>query len=584
METGEETSWGVQGLSEDVKKEVTKMDNLNRSIRKGNLYSILIAYACAMTALTLVVQFGVAQDTSLGKLLEGIDHWLLVVGSVAMVTAIVRGFGARSEVLEGEIASGRERFKSFLGILPGAACLLDSEATPLEYNALYERHFRSQPQSKCNEDVALAAKSVFSTGRPFDCLSETPDDRTWLLQAFAIPGDREGQTLCALICIDVTDHRRRKDELRAAYQSLRTQERFRVLGQLVAGVAHDINNALSPIVGYSSALLIDRTLTTDQRDSVEEIARAGDHIVGLVERMRAFYRQRRTGHREASVAVREVATDAIALTKPRWTKATVDIRASLTDDLVVEMDKTELTEVLVNLIVNAIDAMESSTEKTLTLTYGTDFDGTRWISVTDTGAGMDTNTKASCMEPLFTTKGESGTGMGLATVRSIVEDAGGRVELRSHLGEGTEVRLRLPAPLTWTPQQCAIGQRILVIDDEEVVATMLRTGLTGPGRVVVDFTTAVPAMEMFRQVLGTSDSFDAVIVDWNLGLDVTDPYAFGDHVLREVKELSPETPVLLMSASHLQDTVTARFDAFVSKPLSLASLRRTLEQLMTATR
>jgi signal transduction histidine kinase len=239
-------------------------------------------------------------------------------------------------------------------------------------------------------------------------------------------------------------------ELRATQEEITRQERLRALGQMASGIAHDFNNTLSLILGYTQMLLAgsidpqDRQKVTRALQVIDMAARDAARGVG---RLREFYRPREKGEAFLPVNLNEVVGQTTSLTQPRWmTQAQADglaihVETALGDIPPVLGNEAALREMLTNLIFNAVDAMPEGG----TITIRTRAEGERvLLEVSDTGTGMTEETRQRCLDPFFTTKGERGTGLGLAMVDGITRRHEGTIEVKSELGCGTSVTVRLP--------------------------------------------------------------------------------------------------------------------------------------------
>ncbi len=392
------------------------------------------------------------------------------------------------------------------------------------------------------------------------------------------------------------------DELRATQLAVLQQERLRALGQMASGIAHDINNALAPIVGFSDLMLTtDTNLTPRSREHLERIKTAGVDIARTVDRMREFYRQRDEAEKLLRLDVNKLVREAVDLSRPRWRDipqergVVVQLRTELDPDLPAILGvESEIRQALINLILNAVDAMPQGGTLTLRTRLadlppdgGQEPPG-RWLylEVIDTGVGMDDETRRRCLEPFFSTKGNRGTGLGLAMVYGAMERHGGRVGIESAVGKGTMVRLVFslnePARVTENavvPVAAPLPSlRILCIDDEPVVLSVLSEMLAGCGHVVTSSLSGETGLEAFRQGLADHCPFDVVITD--LGMAVMD----GRAVAQAVRRDSPDTPVILLTGWGMfmksAGDVPADVDCVLSKPITAGDLRRGLESVM----
>jgi CheY-like chemotaxis protein len=379
------------------------------------------------------------------------------------------------------------------------------------------------------------------------------------------------------------------------------QERLKALGQMASGIAHDINNAISPVALYTESLLeTEPGMSVRARDYLETIQRATEDVAQTVARMREFYRPREAELVLNPVNLNEVAQDVISLTRARWSDmpqergVVIELDTSLAvNEPMVGGIESELREALTNLVFNAVDAMPEG--GTLSVRTRRTPDGSRpgapdrvYIEVSDSGIGMDADTQRRCLEPFFTTKGERGTGLGLATVYGSVQRHGAEIYILSAPGRGTTVQLVFAAtsegvaPQQPSRKQLLPPQRILVVDDDPLLLKSLRDTLAHDGHMVTTATGGLAGLEAFSAAREAEMPFDLVITD--LGM----PYVDGRQVASGVKELSPATPVLLLTGwgQRLMDDgdLPAHVDRVMSKPPKLADLRAALAAMTTSAR
>jgi signal transduction histidine kinase len=238
-------------------------------------------------------------------------------------------------------------------------------------------------------------------------------------------------------------------DLQTAQRQLVQQERLSAFGEMAGGVVHDFGNVLMSVIGYSEMLLSNATARADEATALKYLriintaGRDGAHVVS---RLRDFYRPRGAADLFEPLDLREIVAQSIALAKPSCAKRESDKAVSFQTDL--EGGATaagigaELREVLTNLILNAADAIPG--EGVITLRTRQQ-EGAVIVEVIDAGVGMSAKVRQRCLEPFFTTKGDHGTGLGLAMVFGIIKRHQGTLEIESEPGKGTTVRIRLPA-------------------------------------------------------------------------------------------------------------------------------------------
>ncbi len=382
------------------------------------------------------------------------------------------------------------------------------------------------------------------------------------------------------------------DDLRQTQQAMMQQERLRALGQMASGIAHDVNNALAPVSLYLDSLLETETdLKPESRQFLETIQRATDDVARTIGRMREFYRQREPQLDLKPVALNELVPQVIDLTRARWNDipmqrgVVVEVRTELAAGLPPIMGvESELREALINLILNAVDAMaEGGTITLRTRVAGEPGSSSIQVEVADTGTGMDEDTRRRCLEPFFTTKGERGTGLGLAMVYGVVQRHGADLEIDSAPGQGTTVRLsfQLAAPSATRAEAAAPTStprrlRVLLVDDDPLVLRSLRDILEKDGHVVAAASDGQSGIDAFGAAQRRGEAFDTVITD--LGM----PRVDGRKVASAVKDASPSTSVIMLTGwgqRLLSDGgMPPHVDRVLGKPPRLRELREALAQ------
>jgi signal transduction histidine kinase/ActR/RegA family two-component response regulator len=393
-------------------------------------------------------------------------------------------------------------------------------------------------------------------------------------------------------------------ELQAAYEDLRQtqqavmqQERLRVLGQMASGVAHDINNSLSPVALYTESLLAHEPgLSERARQYLQTIRQAIDDVAETIGRMRQLYRPGEPGTELVPVQLNGLVQQVLALTRgrysdmPRQQGVEIRMQTELAADLPLVLGiESEIRDSIVNLIFNAVDAMpEGGTLTVRTRLASSSADSPRPsvqrhvdVEVSDTGTGMDEPTRAKCLEPFFTTKGERGTGLGLAMVYAMVQHHGAAIDIESELGKGTTMRLVFAVPVTGVADSQAPGitpklpprLRILVVDDDPLLLQSLRSTLETDGHAVDIATGGQEGIDLFRAECDGDNPFAVVITD--LGM----PYVDGRKVAGAVKAASSETPVIMLTGwgrrMAVEDSIS-QADCILAKPPKLTELREAL--------
>ena len=389
------------------------------------------------------------------------------------------------------------------------------------------------------------------------------------------------------------------EALRQAQQALIQQERLRALGQMASGIAHDINNAISPIALYTESLLErEASLSVQARDRLVTIQRAIDDVAQTVARMREFYRPNEPETQQVDVDLNELVRHVLQLTRARWSDQPqrrgimIELRTDLASELPdIRGTESEIRDALTNLIFNAVDAMPNGgvveVRTNVTATSAHDDASARRVrlEVTDTGIGMDEDTRGRCLEPFFTTKGERGTGLGLAMVYGMAQRHGAALEIDSKPQVGTTMRLIFPistrnlASTGRLPALLVPGRslRILIVDDDPALIESLQQALHDDGHEVSVAQGGQAGIDTFQRLQRTTKPFEVVITD--LGM----PYVDGRQVADAVRTTAPQTPIILLTGWGQQSTAESEFfprvDRLLSKPPRLRELRAALAEL-----
>jgi PAS domain S-box-containing protein len=389
------------------------------------------------------------------------------------------------------------------------------------------------------------------------------------------------------------------NDLRQTQQAVMQQERLRALGQMASGIAHDINNAISPVALYTEALLeTEPNLSDRARGYLEITARAIDDVAATVARMREFYREREPQAKLAQMDINRLVHEVVNLTRARWSDMplqqgiVIRMGEDLQNDLLPVLGiENEVREVLTNLILNAVDAMPEGGELTIrTASFVSSGQSDQLtplqkvqVELIDSGIGMDEDTRRRCLEPFFTTKGERGTGLGLAMVYGVLQRHGADIEIESEIGKGTTMRMSF-ATATEEPDAVGTDQhappvtatRILVVDDDALLLRSLRDILEHDGHHVVTAGGGQAGVDAFAQSVSEGYPFPVVITD--LGM----PNVDGRKVAAAVKAASSSTLVILLTGWGqrlvAEGNVPPHVDHVLSKPPKLRDLRQVLHQ------
>jgi len=359
-------------------------------------------------------------------------------------------------------------------------------------------------------------------------------------------------------------------------------EKLSALGELASGVAHDFNNTLAGILGRAQLLLRTTSDPEKMKRGLDIIIKTAEDGANTVKRIQDFARQRRD-HDFELVSVDQILTDAGEITRPRWknwaeaSNIHINLDLQTGSNVKVMGDDSELREVLVNMVFNAIDAMPAGG----TLSLSTKSVGESVvISIADTGVGMDHDVRSRIFDPFFTTKGKAGLGLGLAVSFGIIRRHGGTIEVDSELGYGTEFRIVLPVAAVSAdlitpeiakpspgPQPCIslvhdqVQTRILVVDDEDFVRELLKEILESEGCKVSLAENGSEALELF-----SSSQFDGVFTDVGM------PGMSGWELANAIREQSEMIPIAVITgwgeAVGSNEQKAAGVDWVVAKPFT----------------
>jgi signal transduction histidine kinase len=388
------------------------------------------------------------------------------------------------------------------------------------------------------------------------------------------------------------------EALRQAQHALIQQERLRALGQMASGIAHDINNAISPISLYTEAMLEHETTLSDRaRGYLTTIQRAIDDVAQTVGRMREFYRPREQELQLADIELNPLIQQVVDLTRARWSDLAqqrgimIELKSELANDLTtIRGAENEIRDALTNLIFNAVDALPDGGKisiRTRTESLPGPHGGNEpWalLEVADNGIGMDEETRRRCLEPFFTTKGDRGTGLGLAMVYGMAKRHSAGLDIESTVGHGTTIRLTFrggtqstSTSRTLSPLFATRSLRVLLVDDDPSLLESLRTALEDEGHKVVTANGGQSGIDAFRDSQKAHRLFDIVITD--LGM----PYVDGRQVITNIRSMSPGTPIILLTGwgQHVanENEKAPQVDRLLGKPPRIRELRTALAEL-----
>jgi PAS domain S-box-containing protein len=390
--------------------------------------------------------------------------------------------------------------------------------------------------------------------------------------------DRNGKAAFAVATIhDVTEARASEAEREKLRHEYAQSQKMESIGRLAGGVAHDFNNLLTVINGYAELLAGEPGLPGGAAQPLQAIREAGDTAARLTRQLLAFSRKQhaRQGPLDLCLHVRDMGS---LLKRMMGEDVTVEIRAC-DEPLFVMGDGTQLQQVIMNLAVNAREAMPRGGVLTIETRRGEE--NMAVLRVSDTGTGIDSQTLPHIFEPFFTTREHGrGTGLGLATVYGIVQQSHGEIDVRSEPGRGAAFEIRLPLiksaearPYTdaLIPDQRKQHETVLLVEDQEEVRDLVRTMLEQYGYQVLSAESAHKALE----IEGATKTIDVLLTD------IVMPGMNGSELARAIRERRPTLPVLFMSG-YTDGPLDFPDARMLQKPFSPRVLAARLQEVLSS--
>ena len=388
------------------------------------------------------------------------------------------------------------------------------------------------------------------------------------------------------IAQDITERKRAEEEKAIIEAQYRQAQKVDAIGRLAGGVAHDLNNMLSPILGYSEMLLDDLDPEDDRIQIIKEISKAAIRARNLVRQLLAFSRKQTFEIKPVNL---NKTIEDIKTLLHRTIREDIELSFKLSPEIgSVKADISQIDQVILNLTVNAAEAMPeggniyiNTSPAILDKSYAITHPGVKpgeytRLEVTDTGCGMDEETADKIFEPFFSTKGDHGTGLGLSTVYGIVKQHGGNIWVYSELGKGTTFKVYFPvdneAPIeTKNDKRISADLRgtetILLVEDNEQVRHLAEKILEKQGYTIILASNGTEALSILESL---NESVDILLTD------VVMPDMNGKDLYLKVRETCPDIKVLFMSG-YSGDVITDRGVLeegvqFIQKPFSVHGL------------
>jgi hypothetical protein len=449
---------------------------------------------------------------------------------------------------------------------------------PQRFRELHQQHVVNFGRT------GVTSRSVYSPGT---LLALRSDGEEFPIEATISQVEAAGEKLYTVILRDVSARKHAEDQLRQS-------QKMEAVGHLAGGIAHEFNNFLGIILGYSQ-LLVDESAENDAlRSSVSAIQGATQRAASLTRQLLAFARKQVL--QQKVLDINQTVRETHKLLR-RLIPESIELVSLLGEDLwPAKADPTQIQQVLINLLVNARDAMPdggkvviqtANVELGESATQETELRPGRYVmlAISDSGCGMDAETQAHIFEPFFTTKGQGkGTGLGLPTIYGIVQQSGGHIAVESRVGKGTTVRIYLPwtdeavsatAHATLPAQPVRGTETILVVEDEAALRELICHFLKGQGYTILSARDGAEAIEVCEHHRG------------KIHLVVTDlimPRVNGLQLKERAAGLRPDTKFLFISGymGEAQDKPDQFFQgsAFLEKPFPPSDLARKVREVL----
>jgi len=387
--------------------------------------------------------------------------------------------------------------------------------------------------------------------------------------------------------LDITERKQAEEREKQLEQELNLAGRLASIGQLAAGVAHEINNPLTGVIGFSH-LMMNRDIPNDMKQDLQVINSEAQRVAKIVENLLVFAHQRKTGREY--VAINDIITKVLELRTYEMRVNNIKVETRLDPNLPLTMaDTGQLQQVFLNIVLNAEYSMTKAHHKGNLLVKTGQINGKIRASLTDNGAGISRENLDKIFNPFFTTKEVGkGTGLGLSICHGIITQHDGRIYARSEPGKGATFVIELPiaaeptqadkASKTKKEPEKPRGAKILVVDDEEAILTFLHRLLTDMGHSVETINSADAALERLK-----TERYSLILLDIKL------PGMSGIELYRHIEEIAPALTrrVMFITGDIMEGTTRDFLEKagvpHITKPLDIEVLKKMINSALNQT-
>ncbi len=403
------------------------------------------------------------------------------------------------------------------------------------------------------------------------------------------------------VLIDLTNRKKVEQEKALLEGQLRQAQKMEALGTLTGGIAHDFNNILAIILGNAELAMVDLGENHPVRHHIDQVRIASKRAKELIKRLLTFSRQGKT--EKTPCLLQDLVKESLKTlqsTIPKTVTLEVDLQSrskkESNNSSNIQADATQIHQLLLNLCVNSVQAMNEKGKlkisvETVVFNEGTnprhlgiDHGTYECLTVSDTGSGIEPELVEKIFEPFFTTKEvDKGTGIGLSVVQGIVKNHDGHIHVESNIGKGTVIRVYFPVVSGTISEEKVVedgslplgSERVLFVDDEEMVVSLSQSMLKQLGYTVTSFTRSDEALEQFSR---TPHDFDLVITDQTM------PIFSGSELAVRMLQIRPDIPIIICTGySKKMDKIKAKhlgIRAFILKPFELSEVARLIRLVL----